>query len=256
MTVFGIAMVKDEADIIEHTVVKMLAQVDQVIVADNGSTDGTRDLLETLPVIVIDDPEVAYYQSAKMSALAQQAGEKGATWVVPFDADEVWYSPFHARIADLLEGLAPQWLAAEATLYDHVATGLDPGEPNPLKRIGWRRRIPGGLPKVACRVRDDLTIEQGNHSASYAGGTTKFPDNLVIRHFPYRSPEQMIRKARNGARAYAATDLPVEQGDHWRKYGKLIEDFGEETFIRDVYEQWFYSAAPRTDDSLIFDPTP
>lgn len=256
MTTFAIAMVRDEADIIEHTIGKMLDQVDEIIVADNNSTDGTREILDALPVMVVDDPEVGYHQSRKMTRLAHLAAEKGATWVVPFDSDEVWYSPFHGRIADLVEGLAPQWLTAEAQLFDHVATAKDPDEPNPLLRLGWRRRDPGPLGKVACRIRDDLVINQGNHSATYSGGTTRFTDHLVIRHFPYRSGEQMIRKAINGAEAYAATDLPAEQGDHWRKYGALIESRGEEAFVDEVYKKWFYSADPEHDPTLIYDPTP
>lgn len=257
MTVFGIAMVRDEADIIEHTVTKMLAQVDEVIVADNLSTDGTRDILDSLPVIVVDDPEPGYLQSSKMTMLAQLAAEKGATWVVPFDADEVWYAPFHESVADLCEELAPQWLTAETESFDHVATSMDnPAALNPLQRLGWRRRGPLPIGKVACRVREDLVINQGNHSATYDGGATVYRDRLVIRHFPYRSPEQMIRKVRNGAAAYAATDLPPEVGDHWRKYGALLESGGEEKFTQEVFRKWFYSADPRSDGSLIFDPAP
>lgn len=255
MTVYGIAMVKDEADIIEHTVTKMLAQVDEVIVADNLSTDGTRDILDSLPIIVVDDEEPGYLQSRKMTRLAHLAAEKGATWVVPFDADEVFYAPFHERVADLLEELAPRWFTAETKSYDHIATALDPSDPNPLVRLGWRRREPLPLGKVACRIRPDLVIEQGNHSASYSGGATKFTDHLVIRHFPYRSPQQFVRKVRNGAAAYRATDLPQDLGAHWRGYGDILDAQGEEA-VESIFTQWFFSADPRWDESLIYDPCP
>src|SRR5258706_10050034 len=94
-------LVKDESDVIADTVAHLLSQVDEVIVADNLSTDGTRDLLETMPVTVIDDREVGYYQSAKMTKLARLALSHGHEWVVPCDADEVWYSLF-GRLADVL----------------------------------------------------------------------------------------------------------------------------------------------------------
>lgn len=252
MSVFGIGMVKDEADIITSTVRNMLNHVDEIIIADNGSTDGTRDLLAALPVTIIDDPEIGYYQSRKMTALAQTAGERGATWVVPFDADEIWYSRSNPRIGDMLEALAPQWLTARADLFDHVATAADPANPDPVRRIGWRREEPGRLPKVACRVRPDLVIEQGNHGASYTGGTTEFAGDLVVRHFPYRSAAQFVSKARNGAAAYAATDLPEDFGAHWRQYGALLESEGVES-VEGVFRQWFWSADPKK-DGLIYDP--
>lgn len=251
MTVAGIAMVRDEEDIIASTVAHMLGQVDVVIVADNRSVDGTREILDGLDVIVIDDPEVGYFQSEKMSRLAHFAREEfGADWVVPFDADEWWYSP-HGRIADVLDGMSV-WPIVTAELFDHVATGLDPAGVDPVMSMGWRRRTPGVLPKVACQTAPDLVIEQGNHGAHYDAPAPTAP-GLVVRHFPYRSPEQFTRKALNGAEAYAATDLPDDTGRHWREYGRLAEAGGPDV-LHDVFRRWFWVAEPG--DDLIFDPAP
>lgn len=248
--VAAVSMCKDEADVVAASVRLMAAQVDFLIVADNGSTDGTREILDALAeahrLIVLDDPEVGYFQSRKMSALARLAAEQGADWVIPFDQDEVWYSPF-GRIADVLE--QHDGAVARAAVYDHVATGADADEPDPVARMGWRRREPNPLYKVACRPVLPVTIAQGNHGASY--DTSVADGLLVVRHFPYRSPAQMIRKARNGAAAYAATDLPEHEGQHWRDYGRLSDEQ-----IADTFRRFFWSADPGSDRTLILDPCP
>ena len=255
MSVWGIAMCKNEADIIGPIVAHMVGQVDHVLIADNLSTDETPDILAASGAEVIVDDDPAYRQSEKMTALAQRARDGGATWVVPFDADEWWYSP-HGRIADVLAGLSDSAIAT-AAMYDHVPTLVDPIDDNPITRIGWRRRDHGVFPKVACRTGDSLVVQQGNHGAVYNNGLTPnvIADQLVIRHYPYRTREQFVAKAKQGAAALRLTRLPRSSGLHWRQYAEIAERDGDEALAA-VFDNWFHSDDPAANPALIFDPAP
>lgn len=257
VTVIAIAMVKDEADIIASTVLQMLGHVDEIIVADNRSTDGTREILEALPVTVIDDPELAYYQSRKMSALAEVALDKGAHWVVPFDADEYWTSGW-GPIKSVLHSHDAEHGVVTAELFDHVATGMDEDDPDPVRRLKWRRPYALPLPKVACRTAPGLVIAQGNHSAHHPipAAVTESPA-FTVHHFPYRSVAQVIRKVRNGAAAYAASTLPADMGAHWRQWGAFSDEQ-----IEQLYLKWYWRKNPKRpldidgecQPALIFNP--
>lgn len=253
MTTIGVSMVRNERDVIEGTIRHMAGEVDALIVADNGSADGTRDILdklaEELPLTVVDDPDPAYYQARKMTALAEQAAEAGATWIVPFDADELWIAPY--RIADVLAGLdAP---VATAALYNHLRTAVDPDDPDPFRSMAWRRPQALPLPKVAFRWEPGCVVHQGNHGVTRPSGGPRVPA-LEIRHFPYRSAAQFVAKAIQGAAAYAATDLPLDMGAHWRSYGDLYRSMGEAGLER-VFRTHYWHLSP-TDAGLIRDPAP
>lgn len=261
MAVAAVVLAKDESDVIEATLRHLRTQVDLVVVYDNDSTDGTRELIHDLALNTTDgwldveqDTIVGYYQSQKMTHVAELLRNRGFDWVVPCDADEVWYSAF-GRVGDILDGASANVGIVEAELYDHVATASDPGDGSPIERLGYRRVEPAPLGKVACRLLPGLVIEQGNHGAHYPGRVQRLPAALTVRHFPYRSAAQMTRKIRNGAAAYAATDLPPEVGRHWREYGQLLDEHGERA-IEEIFHEWFWADDPEADLSLVYDPAP
>lgn len=256
--VFGISMMRDEADVAEHVIQHMFEEgLDGIIVADNCSKDGTRDVLEGAKqygnLVVQLDQELGYWQSKKMTNLAHQAAGLGADWIVPFDADEIWYSR-EDRVAEVLRNCGGR--VAAARLYNHFPSSIDPDDPVPFRRIVYRQLDSAGLPKVAFRYHPSVLIEQGNHGVFLDGvSRAQWVDLLELRHFPYRSAEQFVRKAKNGAEAYAATDLPPTAGAHWREYGAILERSGEQVLIEEVFEKWFHFPAPVT-AGLVLDPAP
>lgn len=211
--VWAVTMVKDEEDVIETTVRHLFDQgVDGVLVSDNGSTDETRAILERLAsqfnLHIADDAEQAYYQGTKMSLLADWARRAGARWIIPFDADELWFAP---------EGTLKTWLGAQTA--DIVTAPINNTFPS---RQGWVLDAQQHLhPKVAFRAHRLAWLAMGNHDVLRPG---RRASGLHILHIPWRSFEQFARKTRAGAAALAASDLPGGAGSHWRDVGALAED--------------------------------
>src|ERR1019366_3355127 len=143
--IVAILLVKNEADVIGLNLRHLIAQgVDHVIVADNLSTDDTHDILEAaadvLPVTVVYDDEIGYFQSRKMTNLAAMAGEMGATWCLPVDADEIWFSPF-GTVAHVLEVSTAAVERAQA--WEMIPQPSDNlSQVSPLKRLRNRAARP------------------------------------------------------------------------------------------------------------------
>jgi glycosyltransferase involved in cell wall biosynthesis len=268
--IVAIAMVKDEADVIGHTLRHMLAHgCDHILVADNLSTDATPKILDALVhefpdrIIPAMDRVVAYYQAEKMTALYNHARDYyGAEWVIPFDADELFCTDNGfgggPSLKTLLEAAGEFPEVIEVEMANHFPTCRDnPDDPNPFTRLSRRHRPPNRLPKVIVRAKPGMTLTQGNHSALYQSRPPMVSrsQRISIRHFPYRSENQFIRKALNGAEAYkAAKDLPTTLGEHWRHYGEVFEQFGHEG-LRDHFKHWFYFGEDRIEETIL-DPAP
>jgi len=101
--------VKDEADIIEDNISYHSKKgCEAFFIVDNGSTDGTREILENLKldfnITIIDDLTPDHNQSANMTMLTELARKQGFDWVIENDADEFWYP----KSGNLLTGLNRQ----------------------------------------------------------------------------------------------------------------------------------------------------
>jgi glycosyltransferase involved in cell wall biosynthesis len=217
--VWAVGIVRDEADIIRATVTNFLEQgVERVVVADNGSTDGTADLVRDITgVTVVEDRSRAFYQGDKLTLLARAAARAGAEWVVPFDADELWTAP--GGLARFLASSGADVVRAE--VWNYVPSTSDPdAEPDPTRRLRRRQSEPATDPKWAFRAHRLAAVDEGNFRVFRTGSTA---DGLCIAHFPYRSEEQLLKKFRAGKEALDGTTLDQRVGYQWRTMGARPE---------------------------------
>lgn len=259
MTLVAVGMVKDEADVIGGVLRHLASEgVERIVVLDNGSTDGTTDLIsETSRDLGCDlawvwDPEPGYYQSLKITRACEEYAQPG-DWVIPFDADEIWHAgaeplgTFFREVND--------FSVVHARVKVHYATDDDAEDETPFAKFVWRHPEIASLPKCAVRWQHGTIVEQGAHGIRLARPGQTCEGALTVRHYPYRTPEQFVQKVRNGIAALeAAPELPDAFCSHWREYARVLEADGEDG-LRAIWDEHFWYPDPAARD-MVLDPAP
>lgn len=232
-SVWAVTMVRNEEDIIAHSIRHLLNQgIEGVIVSENLSDDGTEAILDEMSrndsrIHVAKDRSTAFYQGRKISYLANLAHRAGAEWVVLFDADEFWFAE-NTTVAEYLRSLGQKHKVVEALTYDSHATSVDGIS---MDSSGTTIRIESepNMKKVAIRPNGWAWISDGNHDALDLGQASD--SGLRIAHLPRRTFAQFERKVVQGANAIRqGRDLPDSFAFHW----KASADAGHDS----RFQQW------------------
>jgi len=240
MRLFGASMVRNEADVVEAFVRHNLTVLDGLSIVDNGSLDGTSEILaklqsEGLPLRVSSDPEPAYRQAETMTRLAREAlARDGADFVFALDADE--FLKLQARPE--LERALSEVPAGKHAVMDWLTYVPDDFESDPGSFgpgcLWWRLKTERhGLFKVivgrSLLEHPDDAVAMGNHCVHNPSEAGVRPhahlrrDAVALAHCPVRSRTQLEAKIIVGYLAHLAT-APQEQrrARHWRElYAEL-----------------------------------
>jgi glycosyltransferase involved in cell wall biosynthesis len=195
---------RDEADIIDEQLAFHLAVgVDFVLAADNGSTDGTTEILESyarggyLHRIAASDP---FLQIELVTELARRAAtEFGADWVINSDADEFWW-PRTGGLKEILATVPPRFGSVRGMWRNFAARPDDGRSFAERMTIRSQRPVEGLHPfnthfKTVHRASPDVEVGGGNHDVRGTGVAPLFGWYPVdVLHFPIRSLEQFERK--------------------------------------------------------------
>ena len=223
--IWGVCVAKNEERRIGGSVRRLFADgVDAVVVADNGSTDGTRDVLADLaregPVHVLDDTQTAFYEVEKRSNLVRAATRCGASWIVPFDADELWYAT-EGTIASTLRNMDGN--VARAPMHNFAPRPDQLYVDDIYVEQTMRRNLPPLAHKVAFRSCLLATLAAGSHAV-----TLPVVDDvdglLMIRHYPFVDFDHFVDKLHRGRDAVSAAGETEKNSHYWLEFGSMTRD--------------------------------
>lgn len=266
-----ISTVRDERDVIEANLLHhRKLGVSAAAVIDNGSSDGTREILEALSrrmdLVVIRNEGLARYDSSwrdDLLVLARDLLE--GDWVVPVDADEFWMPP-GGDLRPLLDESAGVLVARRDNVLP--GAGLEQKDDGDFRRsvLTVRRPYPAELwrsyavgssralpdfplllsevcPKVLCRLHGLEELGYGFHDARHVAGSRALPDSCRLIHFPVRSFEQFQAKVRAHSRSLFLQGQTQDPGRCWHlKYWNRLQQAGR---LETEYRSFFLSRERR-----------
>ena len=196
---------RNEADILDAQLSFHLnAGVDFVVAIDNGSSDGTSEMLQSYArdgyVAFTHDPNV-YQEGEWVTQMARRAAtEFGADWVINSDADEFWW-PRGGSLKEVLVAV-PLRYGSVRGMWRHFAPRPH-GDDFFAERMTVRVCNPGAEDNTAYspryktvhRANPDVEVLPGNHRA-LGRGLDPIPGwyPIDVLHFPIRSLRHFTEK--------------------------------------------------------------
>jgi hypothetical protein len=235
MRVVLTVLARDEADIVDAQVAFHLnAGVDFVVATDNGSRDGTAEILEAYAregcLHLIHEPAEGLRQGEWVTRMARLAAtEFGADWVINSDADEFWW-PRGGSLKDVLAAVPERYGIVQAFWRSFVPRPDDGdffAERMTLllsqhAAINDPTSFYRPVTKVAHRADPNVVVGRGNHdlvATPYVAFPTWYP--IEVLHFPLRSGAQWKRKVELQGEAFTKHIARAGTGYHLKGYGAL-----------------------------------
>jgi glycosyltransferase involved in cell wall biosynthesis len=222
MKIFALCVVKNEADVIAYTLDKASEWATKIFVLDNGSTDGTWEIINELsranssviPWKQMFEPFYDGIRSKLFNSFSEEAKE-GDWWCFRLDADEVYLED------------PRKFLRKTPLVYDYVCkksidfvlTGEDLQE-HDFDSHSFKENIQHikyFMPKAWVEARffrhKAGVIWKENQEILRLKGLV-YPKTILVKHYQYRSPAQMQTRLniRNASKADKALPKDIKPG--------------------------------------------
>ena len=237
-------LVRDNADVIEANLRYHLARgVDFVLVTDNGSRDGTVEILERYRgrgiAEIWHENSSDFDQSGWVTRMARHAATAhGAGWVMNNDADELWW-PKEGDLKQVFEAIPAEYgllVVPRTNFVARPADGRHPFERMTLRELRPREARSGLLPKTSHRGVSDIYVGPGCHHAAAPGlDPVPYGDPIHVFHYSRRSFAQFEQRIRNAAEIMAGDpEADSNATAAWREGFRHLRD----GTLREFYERF------------------
>ena len=239
---------RDEHDIIE-AFARFYLRVgfDRVHIIDNGSVDGTSEIVEELiaeglPVTLEHDDYLGYERC--LTSWFKRVGERfSPRWLFFLDSDE--FILFPSSVKEYLRSL-PDCVNRLQLKQKEVFPNLDSaGERGHFLLSPRIERFFNDTTKDVVRFHPDAWVYAGKHRIDIPQPFTMHVNDIFIRHYKYRSETQAVRKEHNRCavhQTYSGEDLAsisafgADRAREWILYCRQAaeEERWRESFARNV----------------------
>jgi hypothetical protein len=283
MKTAAIGIVRNAADLVPLVALHHhLLGADTVWVIDNGSTDGTYELLRALagkvPGLRIDRDDGPFDQARMATDMANAALREGHRLIVPFDSDECW----DLSIPRLARFMAEHSVnAVTGSVVNHVqARSVLAATPESWKlasRRVERPMNPGDLRSSMTEGRHSfvqliftpkmlaapppgtkVSIRKGAHYVDYDGRVVVPWRRGACRHLPLRAASELEKRVRDYKERHAPFRPGWEFGwrlNYWSEMlesGKIEREWAANSYAPDGTLDVFGRSAPTVrDDRLV-----
>ena len=243
MAIHAISLIRNEADIIEDNLSSASRWADHIYVMDNGSTDGTWELVQELakgiPNIVPYKQDPRPFADSLRDEVYQhfkKRSRRGDWWAV-LDADEFYIDDpveFLSQVPEVYRTVWPQ-------LYTYLVTHEDldkADESRPRANLERLRHFKLVAYTEVRFARDDGQL----HVFPPYDPHPVYPRRIRMRHYPYRSADQIAQRIETRREAMRHGEFVHEKRNNWPQ-GCDIKGPAAEAELPESWEERIVSGA-------------
>lgn len=226
MKIFAIMLVKNEADIVGYVLKEAEKWADKIFIIDNGSTDGTWEIIKSMKNEIItpwkqDFGPFRRGMRADVFNEFRHLSTKEDWWCYALDADEFYIE----NPRDFLQRIPKrfQWVSKKS--IDYVLTKEDLKEYDFSGNFEEDKKYIKYL-KPTCwsegrffSYRKNIQWDNGIASQYPMNIGIMAPEKILVKHYQYRSPQQIEKRIKDRAATKKRTDVSA-----WNRMPETIED--------------------------------